>query len=104
MLGHGLLIPLIGFMLCSFHGINKCLGYEFYYDGERQTSETQKLYHYHFRKPYTRMARDGRIVIGKVSTDTHRYARYGTFVMDELLFFNCPVTEPEIKMLSRGSE
>ena len=78
----------------NFHGRNKTPGYGFYYDGERQTSETQKLYHRQFPKPYHRTARIGRIVIGKS-------INYGTFVMDELLFFNHPVTEPEIKMLSK---
>ena len=45
------------------------------------------------------MVRDGRIVIGKFDFGTS--IKYYTFVMDELLFFNNPVTEPEIKMLSK---
>ena len=83
----------------NFHGQNKSPEYGFYYDGERQTSETQKLYHRRFPQPHHRTARNGRIVIGRDEADRH--FRYGTSVMDELLFFNNPVTEPEIKMLSK---
>ena len=78
----------------NFHGKNKSPEYGFYYDRERQTSETQKLIH----QPWKGAARDGRILIGKYDNE-NRSDVYGTFVMDELLFFNYPVTEPEIKML-----
>ena len=55
--------------------------------------------HRRFPEPHHRTAKDERIVIGRDEADRH--FRYGTFVMDELLFFNNPVTEPEIKMLSK---
>ena len=67
--------------------------------GRDTTSETQKLFHRQIPKPPYRTVRDGRIVIGKYDTGTD--IRYNTFVIDELLFFNHPVTEPEIKMLSK---
>ena len=97
---HGLLIPLTGFTWClTCMDEIKFPGYGFYYDGERQTSETQKLYYRRFPKPYHRTARDGRIVIGNFDTD--KSINCGTFVIDELLFFDHPVTKPEIKMLSK---
>ena len=83
----------------NFHGRNKTPEYGIYYNGERQTSETQKLFHRQIPKPPYRTVRDGRIVIGKFDTGTS--IKYNTFVIDELLFFNHPVTEPEIKMLSK---
>ena len=63
--------------------------------GKEKTSETQKLHHRRTTKPPYRQVRDGRIVIGKY--DAGPFIRYYTFVIDELLFFNHPVTEPEIK-------
>ena len=89
----------------NFHGRNKIPGFGFYFDGKRQTSETQKLYHFRYPKGTNRIARDGKIVLGRLVTDDFEtFERYGTFVIDELLFFNRVVTEAEIKMLSRGSE
>ena len=82
----------------NFHGRNKVPGYSWYYDGERKTSETQKFHHTRNTKPPYRQVRDGRIVIGRF--DAGPFNVYYTFVIDELLFFNHPVTEPEIKMLS----
>ena len=82
----------------NFHGKNKSPEYGFYYDGERQTSETQELFH----RLWKGAARDGRILIGKYDNE-NIYDVYGTFVIDELVFFSYPLTEPEIKMLILGN-
>ena len=41
---------------------------------------------------------DGRIVIGRRSTDLN--GRYSSFQMDDLMFFNRALTEEEIRMMN----
>ena len=54
----------------NFHGRNNTPEYGWYYDGERKTSETQKLHHSQSERPPFRTVRDGRIVIGKFDFGT----------------------------------
>ena len=48
-------------------------------------------------RPSVNPSIDRRIVIGRLSTDVDDH--YTTLEMDELLFFNQPLTDAEIRML-----
>ena len=83
----------------NYHGRNKVPEYGFYYDGKRQTSKTQTFNHGEKVEPHRYPLRDGRIAIGQRDATGRLPFYYGTFVIDELVFFNRPVTEAEIKIL-----
>ena len=49
----------------------------------------------------TQSTSDGRIVIGRLYTNEDEDSDYASVQVDELLFFNQTLTEPEIAMLSK---
>ena len=67
-------------------------GIRIYYDGIETGSDTTK-------DGDSEQVGEGRIVIGRLATDED--ADYASVEVDELMFFNMKLTEPEIVMLSQ---
>ena len=53
------------------------------------------------KRSSTSVSNNGTIVIGRLFTDLNEF--YGSVQMDELLFYNRTLTEPEIRMLSQNT-
>ena len=78
----------------NYIGPNAGEGFRLYLDGINVKNETRK-------RSSTSISNNGTIVTGRLFTDFDEF--YASFQMDELLFYNRTLTEPEIIMLSQNT-
>ena len=86
-------------LVISFIGPNAGEGFQIYHDGINVLNDTTKASNSNSRRYLP--PNNGRIVIGRYRVDLD--AGYASVQVDELLFYNRTLTEPEIKMLSNNT-
>ena len=76
----------------NFIGPNDGQGFTVYHDGELVQNASRK-------RPIRNFPRNSRIVIGRFWTASDQL--YSSLHMDELMFFNQPMTKEQVKMFSQ---
>ena len=77
-------------IVLNYIGPNDGEGTVIYYDGAEVTSDTTKI-------PQSYSPGDARIVVGRFYTNY--YQNYGSFMVDELIYFNAALTTDDVSSI-----